>query len=227
MQSSWWVHPMACTHQLVVHLWCHWHLWNTWCGSFNWWRVRRGYGCQYPHASGRYFEQDSRAPIAYLAFEKRGLCSTWLHCRLDQVAMSQLSWIFQYFLQPCSHITSLDYMLCYTLLVPLWLCLPVSLNHEYISLLCFLLQVKSQCTALLNQKSGFRGDLDSGFSSCTAPTYYCGSKYFYNQHQIWFQTECSLNRDECRVIIKLELFPIVWKSEFRSSEWCQKWPEIK
>ena len=32
------------------------------------------------------FEQDSRAPIAYLAFEKRGLHSTWLHRRLDRVA---------------------------------------------------------------------------------------------------------------------------------------------
>jgi len=32
------------------------------------------------------FEQDSRAPIAYLAFEKRGMRSTWLHCRLDRVA---------------------------------------------------------------------------------------------------------------------------------------------
>ena len=32
------------------------------------------------------FEQDSRAPIAYLAFEKRGLRSTWLHRRLDWVA---------------------------------------------------------------------------------------------------------------------------------------------
>ena len=32
------------------------------------------------------FEQDSRAPIAYLAFEKRGMHSTWLHHRLDWVA---------------------------------------------------------------------------------------------------------------------------------------------
>ena len=32
------------------------------------------------------FEQDSRAPIAYLAFEKRGMNSTWLHRRLDRVA---------------------------------------------------------------------------------------------------------------------------------------------
>jgi len=42
--------------------------------------------------------------------------------------------------------------------------------------------VKSQCTALLNQKSGFGGSSDSGFSSCTAPTYYCASKYFCDQH---------------------------------------------
>jgi len=32
------------------------------------------------------FEKDSRAPIAYLAFEKRGMRSTWLHRRLDRVA---------------------------------------------------------------------------------------------------------------------------------------------
>ena len=63
----------------------------------------------------------------------------------------------------------------------------------------------SQCTALLNQKSDFRGGLDSGFSSCAAPTYYC--TYFYNQcPQVWklIGTKHSLNRDEHRVIIKLE-----------------------
>ena len=38
--------------------------------------------------------------------------------------------------------------------------------------------VTSECTALLGQKSGFRGVLDSGFSLCTAPTYYCGFEYF-------------------------------------------------
>jgi len=38
--------------------------------------------------------------------------------------------------------------------------------------------VMSECTALLSQKSGFRGVSDSGFSSCAAPTYYCRSKYF-------------------------------------------------
>jgi len=38
--------------------------------------------------------------------------------------------------------------------------------------------VTSECTALLSQKSGFRGVLDSGFSSCAAPTYYCRSEYF-------------------------------------------------
>ena len=35
--------------------------------------------------------------------------------------------------------------------------------------------VTSECTAPL--KSGFRGVLDSGFSLCAVPTYYCGSKY--------------------------------------------------
>ena len=29
------------------------------------------------------FERDTRTPIAYLAFTKREMCSTWLHCRLD------------------------------------------------------------------------------------------------------------------------------------------------
>jgi len=33
--------------------------------------------------------------------------------------------------------------------------------------------VLSECTALLGWKLGFRGVSDSGFSSCTAPTYYC------------------------------------------------------
>ena len=32
------------------------------------------------------FEQDSRAPIAYLAFKKRGFPNTWLHHSLDWVA---------------------------------------------------------------------------------------------------------------------------------------------
>ena len=43
------------------------------------------------------------------------------------------------------------------------------------------MSVRSQCTALLNQKSGFRGVSDSSFSPCAEPTYYCVSKYFYNQ----------------------------------------------
>src|SRR5882724_11678417 len=38
--------------------------------------------------------------------------------------------------------------------------------------------VMSECTALLSWKSGFGGVLDSSFSSCTVPTYYCRSKYF-------------------------------------------------
>src|SRR5882724_13074981 len=29
------------------------------------------------------FERDTRTPIAYLAFTKREMCSTWLHHRLD------------------------------------------------------------------------------------------------------------------------------------------------
>ena len=29
---------------------------------------------------------------------------------------------------------------------------------------------------------GFGGVLDSGFSLCTVPTYYCRSEYFYSQH---------------------------------------------
>src|SRR5882724_9297919 len=80
--------------------------------------------------------------------------------------------------------------------------------------------VTSQCTALLNHKSEFGGGLDSGFSLCTAPTYYCRSKYFYSQDpQIrkLTGTEHSLNRDQCRVIIKLRVFPIHWRLEFRDS----------
>ena len=41
--------------------------------------------------------------------------------------------------------------------------------------------VMSECTALLSQRLGFRGVLDSGFSLCTVPTYYCRSEYFYIQ----------------------------------------------
>ena len=66
------------------------------------------------------------------------------------------------------------------------------------------------CTTKLEVRV-WRG-LDSGFSSCAVPTYYCGSKYFYNQHpKVWklIGTKCSLNRGEHRVIIKLEVFPIV------------------
>ena len=37
--------------------------------------------------------------------------------------------------------------------------------------------VKSECTALLGQKSDFRAVSNSGFSSCAVPTYYCGSEY--------------------------------------------------
>ena len=62
--------------------------------------------------------------------------------------------------------------------------------------------VTSECIALLGRKLGFGGVSDSGFSSCTAPTYYCGSKYFYNQHpqvQNLIKTERSLKRSEHRV----------------------------
>jgi len=77
----------------------------------------------------------------------------------------------------------------------------------------------SQCTALLNQKSEFGGGSDSSFSSCTAPTYYCRSEYFYSQHpqvQKLIKTEHSLNRDEIRVILKLEC--ISDNSEIRVQE---------
>jgi len=62
--------------------------------------------------------------------------------------------------------------------------------------------VMSECTALLSQRLDYRGVFDSGFSSCTAPTYYCRSEYFYSQcPQVWnlIRTECSLKRDEHRV----------------------------
>jgi len=69
---------------------------------------------------------------------------------------------------------------------------------------------------------GFRGDSDSGFSSCAAPTYYHASKYFYNQHlDVWkFNLELSIALIEISIefIINLEYFQIVWKSEFGSSE---------
>src|SRR5882724_5581578 len=61
--------------------------------------------------------------------------------------------------------------------------------------------VMSECTVLLGWKLGVRGVLDSGFSLCTVPTYYCRSKYFYSQHpQLWnlIRTEHSLNRGEHR-----------------------------
>ena len=64
------------------------------------------------------------------------------------------------------------------------------------------LHVRSECTALLSQRLGYRGVSDSGFSSCAAPTYYCGSEYFLNCcPQIWnlIGTEHSLNRSERRV----------------------------
>src|SRR5882724_9005208 len=65
--------------------------------------------------------------------------------------------------------------------------------------------VMSEYTALLSQKSGFRGVSESGFSSCAAPIYYCRSKYFYSQcPQVWnlIGMEHSLNRDEHRVRLK-------------------------
>ena len=46
--------------------------------------------------------------------------------------------------------------------------------------------VKSQCTALLNWQLEFRGGSSSGFSSCTVPTYYHTSEYFYSQYpEVW------------------------------------------
>src|SRR5882724_10948106 len=63
-------------------------------------------------------------------------------------------------------------------------------------------RVTSECTSLLSQRLGYGGFLDSGFSSCTAPTYYCRSEYFLNccpQVQNLIRTECSLNRSKCRV----------------------------
>src|SRR5882724_2880043 len=62
--------------------------------------------------------------------------------------------------------------------------------------------VSSWHTTLLGWKSGVGGVSDSGFSSCTVPTYYCGSKYFYSQCpqvQNLIRTKCSLNRSEHRV----------------------------
>src|SRR5882724_11398261 len=69
------------------------------------------------------------------------------------------------------------------------------------------LDVKSQCTALLSWKLDFGGVSDSSFSSCAVPTYYSRSEYFYSQClqvQMLIRTEHSLNRDEHRVILKLE-----------------------
>ena len=90
----------------------------------------------------------------------------------------------------------------------------------------------SECTALLSQKLGVGGVLDSGFSSCAAPTYYCGSKYFYSQHpqvQNLIGTEHSLNRCECRIKNKASLrvflinqkldsrgIPNIWESDYGS-----------
>jgi len=52
----------------------------------NWWRLRKGSGGRNPYASVDLFEKDSRAPIAYLAFEKRGMRSTWLAPQAGPVA---------------------------------------------------------------------------------------------------------------------------------------------
>ena len=54
------------------------------------------------------------------------------------------------------------------------------------------LDVMSECTALLGWKLGFRGVLDSGFSSCTTPTYYCRSEYFYRS--VSTSSEVNWNR---------------------------------
>src|SRR5882724_10866712 len=79
--------------------------------------------------------------------------------------------------------------------------------------------VTSECTALLGQKSGVRGVSDSGFSSCTVPTYYCRSEYFYSQHpQVWnlIRTEHGLNRKENRVKNKARVISKKWRSDYGS-----------
>jgi len=80
--------------------------------------------------------------------------------------------------------------------------------------------VMSECTALLGWKLGVGGVLDSGFNSCTVPTYYFRSKYFYSQHpQVWnlIGTEHSLIERSIELRMKLELFPIYgnWIMEVR------------
>ena len=85
---------------------------------------------------------------------------------------------------------------CFSPTLPPWalylckLCLAVFLTHTL-----FTPAVMSECTALLGWKLGVRGVLDSGFSLCTVPTYYCRSEYFYNQCP---QVQ-NLIRSECRV----------------------------
>jgi len=79
--------------------------------------------------------------------------------------------------------------------------------------------VMSECTALLGWKLGFGGVLDSGFSLCTVPTYYCRSEYFYSQHpqvQNLIRTEHSLNRGECRVKNKARVISNIWKLDYGS-----------
>jgi len=67
---------------------------------------------------------------------------------------------------------------------------------------------------------------DSGFSSCTVPTYYCRSEYLYSQcPQVWklivIRTEHSLNREECRVKNKARVIPNRRELDY-SSQWCWK-----
>ena len=51
-------------------------------------------------------------------------------------------------------------------------------NHLIDCILQPSVDVTSECTALLSQRSDYGGVSDSGFSLCFVPTYYCGSKYF-------------------------------------------------
>src|SRR5882724_6701688 len=83
--------------------------------------------------------------------------------------------------------------------------------------------VQPQCYESVNcttqPEVGVQSGLDSGFSSCTVPTYYCRSKYFYSQcPQVWnlIRTECSLNREEHRVKNKARVISNEQKSDYRS-----------
>src|SRR5882724_1775315 len=79
--------------------------------------------------------------------------------------------------------------------------------------------VTSEYTALLGQGLGFGGVLDSGFSLCALPTYYCRSKYLFiqcPQVQNLIRTEHSLNREECRVKSKARVIHNIPKLDYGS-----------